>query len=491
MAPSPTFAWIPPANGFNAARAYVLGDVIAYPISGLKDGHIRQLLGRVQGVPEDRVLLPEKPERFRQAGLHSADAQVFLAALAAARAARDTSEERTLGAETCDLIRRLADPDEDGPTPVGALRHPRTSLRHAVETWRETFPYHDADYPPGDPSPEEATPIVFGLALACAGVPSDHPGCTTLAGALGLRAHAMAAAYAAHRLAELIVAGDPGKRLNGQNVAGQLIADLRRFEEALHTRLKPIYRQRGEALPDRPLATFLEPLPSLLREGSTTLAESTLSRPALPGEGDAPTRLCSNHAPVVVPYIAYLALSADPPATVWEEVANRGGDLTRVLPAVMCLLALRHGDSWVPEESWGRVRGRKWVSALWEAADPAEWSRWEVAESAAEERQRVRLRENLARQLQSEKSQDRKTIARQTKESSQNQNPFSHPRSPKSHVQGSTPFAPPPEVWLGGGEETLTPEEKRRLKEARARRRIDWKEERHRSGRRREEPKDE
>lgn len=451
-------------RGFIAAGA-ILGDTIGYPINGLRAGHARQLLGPISGIPTRGDLFEDRPDRFREPGLHSALGQTLLAALSA-------FEPEPMGRGPAALAgaRLLELAGDGGDKAWGALRSPGRPLMHSIKQWREEFPWEGADFTRGRRGSKGASAAVMGLAVVAAGRGAGDGALRDLVRLTHGRFLPLASAYAVARCAELLLECGNPRRLDAQGLAGQLTADVSAEESRLIDAFAEEWRAHEWGLPERRLSDALRPLASLLREGDDRLAAGTV----LSGiRGFAPdcevTHASHGFAAVAVPWALYRALGPHSPAAALDLVANDGGEVCTIGALAGGLLAARHGGEYFPEDWMRGVRARAIVDAA--AARRTgwveEWLAWEAVASGRESRRRAEL-----------------VKARGTTP------PAPRPQKPRADdtiapPPDQAPFAPPPPEWLT----RISPDdpiEKRKLKESRGRKRIAWKEERRRGPRERD-----
>jgi ADP-ribosyl-[dinitrogen reductase] hydrolase len=62
-----------------AMLGLAVGDALGAPVEGLKDGHILQLYGRIEGYVDAAKAWKDRPRRWRQKGLYTEDTQHALA----------------------------------------------------------------------------------------------------------------------------------------------------------------------------------------------------------------------------------------------------------------------------------------------------------------------------------------------------------------------------------------------------------------------------
>ncbi len=442
------------------ASGVLLGDAIGYPVNGLRAGHARQLLGEISGIPARGDLFEDRPDRFRQPGLHSALGQAFLAALSGFE-----PEEMGRGPVALAGSRLIELAGDGADSSFGALRFPGRPLAHAVKQWRAEYPWEASDFTRGKRGSKGASPAVMGLAVVAAGRPAGDPVLRDLVRLTHGRFLPIASAYAVARCAELLLTCANPRRIDAQEILHQLVADLAEEESRIIGTFAEEWRSHDWGMPESRLSTALRPLASLLREGDDRLAAaSVISGIGEFGPDCEVTHPAHGFAPVAVAWALYRALGPHSPAQALDLVVNEGGEVCTIGALVGGLLAARHGAEYFPEDWLASLRART-IAADAAGHRPgwvAHWLAWEAAATGAESRRRAELVK--ARGIAASPPRPQST------------------RSTEATPQEQAPFAPPQPEWLT----RINPEdpiEKRKLKESRGRKRIGWKEERRREGR--------
>ncbi|MDX2176898.1 MAG: ADP-ribosylglycohydrolase family protein [Candidatus Sumerlaeia bacterium] len=446
----------PPADSRRAAitGSMLLGDVLGYPLAGIRQGHVQQLAGVVAGPLADGNLLTDRPDRYREAGLHSALGQT---ALAVAATAGQDELGRDEVARVASALLELAGPDEATP---GALRWPGRPLRAAVKQWREDYPWERGDFLTGRRGSKGASCAAAALAAAATGWPAGDERTRDLMRLTHHRQLPLAAGFAVARCAELLLAEADGARFDRAALLERLRSDCAEYERQLVREYGAGWREAEWEPPARPFAEALAPLASLLREGNDTLAVNTI----LGGIGDfgpdSPvTHPMHGFAAACVPWTLYLALGERPPGLALETAVNLGGETALVCALLAGLLAARYGRALFPEEWWKSVKAlaeARRLLALPSAENAAAWLDAERSWSAREAARRAELLKALPPEKRA---------------------PPPRKRADEAGIELPPDLAPPPEVWMRDTDE-MDPWEKARFKEARGRRRIGWKEER-------------
>lgn len=453
-----------PANERRAfiLPAAILADTIGYPINGVRAGHVRELIGEFTGVPEDGNLFPDRPERYREAGLHSALGQKMFAIASAFEP--DEMQRTPIGIAGARLLELAGDGEGNA---FGALRHAGRPLLGAAKTWREEFPWDGEDFLRGKRGSKGISGAVAGVVQVAQGRRSNDPVLPDLVRLTHGRFLPLAGAFATARLLELLLESLGGNKIDAHGILDALIADLRREEHALIERFGAAWSESDWEIPSAKLSDALEPLGSLLREENDKLTVNSL----LGGiERFVPdcnvTHAAHGFLPVSLAWAFYRALGSHSPATVLESTAMEGGETCAIGAITSALLAARYGAEFFPEEWFDRVRANALAR---EAARHAEgWpERWLAAEKAWSAHEAA-TRESLIKK--------RGDIPAKKKSGA--------PPPPKQGLalppQEPEAFAPPPAVWLRKIDPD-DPLQKHKLKESRGKKRIGWKEDRRRS----------
>jgi ADP-ribosylglycohydrolase len=449
---------------FDALRAALAANALAAPLHGLRGGHIQQLVGtRVDGhLPAATVLHPDHPDRNRLPGLHGIEGQRLLATLTLAI---DDGSGREPHARPPAALLDLAG---DDPSGHGALRTPGRPLRRALERWRADYPWAPEDFhAPPEQSSEGIAPTIDALGAAL--VLPDPAAASAAAIALARTTHArplpLAGAWLIAHLVPLL-ANRPLTR-PGQPATGlltPLAPALREFELAERHARRDIWRRLEWTPPPATLADLLPLIERLLTEADDDLARRTLLANTADLTPAQPVTHCQHgFLPTGLGWALYRGLGHRPPSHALEDILNAGGETAPIATLAAALLALRHGLAHFPEE-W--LTGTHVLAALpaWGPPTTPDWlTHWAAAErqwTAREEALRAPLRAALKARQDAEPPRPRPAANRADQE--------------------DAPFAPPPHLWLKHGESEDDPEVKKRLKAARGKRRIDWKEDRRR-----------
>jgi ADP-ribosylglycohydrolase len=436
---------------FGILKAFLLGDALGRPFNGMRQGHVEQLLGAApEGFLAEPILFPEKPERNVLPGLHGVHGQRALA-IAAGLTSKDEDGRSPL-ARAGALTLELACED------LSVLRQPGRPLRESLARWQRDFPWEDADY-------ETADQRSAGISAALVAIPAVACEQGNLAVGLARQTHfqslpVMAAWLLAAVLGRL-AKERPGKKLNGPALLQEVLQQLAQREieyEAQHLRT---WKEIGWGKPTHRLSALLDILPSLLREQKDDLAVKSLLAAVheAAGAGHAPAHVQHGFAPMALGWALYRGLGDElSPRLAVEDVLRRGGECSAVAGIVAALGVARYGEACLPEEWFTGLRF-KGLDESWMLRE----GEWNGAEDALREPVRKAVAKKLALQEERDRAAGKKP-------------------GPKLPPQDAAPFAPPPHLWLGEAE-SEDPEKKRILKEARGKRRIDWKEERRKGDR--------
>lgn len=460
-----------PRSRFSIIRAMILADAFGYPVNGLKGGHITQLAGTMERILPDGNLFPDRPDRYRHAGLHGAASQHAIAVFSGfAPDAMGRTPVGVVGARLLELAG--AGEGSDVSALSGSLRAPGRPLRAAVARWRAEFPWDGNDFLARRSGSKGAFAVPAGLAMIAAGGASDDPQLHDLVRLTHERFEVQAAAYAVARLAELLLAAPDPRKLDTQDLLDQLIADTEQAEERLLARFLPQWREYDWTIAPARFSEVLAPLRILLREGRDDLVESALLQGIERFDPDcAVTQVTHGFAPVLVPFAIYRALGALSPQAVLEDIARRGMEVSLTGMIAAGLLAARWGNGPLPELWIPSVTAWPLLDQIEQQGDAYSWDEWTAAEADWSAQESARRSELQKRHDAHEAKQREKGHV-------------SPPKKPSKEPE----FAPPPPEWLGtrSVHDLEDPRIKKQLKEARARRRIDWKEDRRDAHRRSE-----
>jgi len=443
--------------------AAILADTIGYPINGVRAGHVKELLGDFAGVPKGGNLFPDRPERYREGGLHSALGQKLLAIASAFEP--DEMQRSPVGLAGARLLDLAGDGEGD---PHGALRHAGRPMLAAVRSWRESFPWDGEDFLHGKRGSKGVSGTPAGLVVVAAGCPASDASLPDLVRLTHGRFLPLAGAYAVARLTELLLESEGGKRLDSSAILDALVSDLRLEEAALIDRFGAVWSEADWEVPSAKLSDALEPLVSLLREENDKLAvNSLLGGIERFGPDCAVTHVAHGFIPVSLPWAIYRALGTQSPASVIESTALEGGEACAIGALIAGLLAARYGAEHFPAEWFADVRadGIAREAARHAAGWPDRWLAAEKAWSAHESAAREKL-----------------VKARGPAPPPKKKSGGAPPPKPGLALPPQDPesFAPPPAVWLRRIDPD-DPLQKHKLKESRGKKRIGWKEDRRRS----------
>jgi len=453
-------------HGEEILRAALLGDALGRPFNGLKEGHVAQSVGGApEGFLDDPVLFPDKPERNMLPGVHSALGQRLLAATAM-MGPDDAGREPV--ARACGLLAELKGGDEDEGFRWGALRGAGRPLRRALSRWAEEYPWEEADHRAKTEESEGIGAAPLGLVTVALGLEDAAGWALRLARCTHYREMAVMGAVAVADLTRLVLDSGGGKRIDSAKIMEKLRESLRLREDAYRKEHSRAWRDIGWSQPEARLSDALSPVASLLHEDNDDLAIKTIVNTATECRPATPVKHVQHgFAAASLPWAIYRALGPLSAVHALEDIQRRGGESSAVGAIVAGLMVARHGAECLPEEWRARLLAKS--SAPW--IDASAWQADEAAWTQREEAMRDPLREAL-----------RKAEARDIARGKADKKPTQKAGLPN---QDEVPFAPPPHLWLKPGEEE-DPDKKRILKEARGKRKIDWKEERKKKGNGRE-----
>lgn len=451
----------------------LIGASLGTPFAGLKEGHIQQLLGgRAEGYLADGRIYPARPEKNRLPGLHGIAGQRLLASLAMGLPDDLGRDPVALAAST---LMDLAGGQEGEGT--GAMRQPGRPLVRAIRRWREEFPWTASDHFANEEKSAGMSPLLAAFApiLVKSAVPDLQAG--HLARLTHQHPYPVAGAIAVSSLANhLLEMSGRGKKTDGVQIAESLVEVVRTHETEYTAENEREWREHGWAPPQVPLWKVLSTLPSLIREANDDLAVRTIVNTAKECHPDqGVSHVQHGFVPAGLTWALYRALGPLAPVHALEDIMNRGGEAETIAGIVGGAMALRYGEECLSPE-WqegclavhlaGDFIGGNLQDTLakWLTLE-AKWTREEEALQAPL-RETIEARERAA--SEKEKQRHRKI------------------REEKADVglpdQEQALFAPPPHLWLEPGDEEH-PAIKRKLKAARGKKKIGWKEERRKNQR--------
>lgn len=457
-------------------QAALVGDALGAPFNGLKSGHIQQLIGnRAEGFLKNPKIQPGRPERNVLPGLHCSQGQRLLASLAALA---PDSAGREPAARVGALLTDLAGDAEEAHGRLGALRQPGRPLRRAAIRWRTDYPWAEDDYFATTEESEGIGAALVGLVPACAESPDSAALAVSLARLTHFKSLPVIAAVAVARLIELLRESGGGKKIDAQGIVRALLESVKVAEEAYDKAHARTWRELGWGRTSTHLSEALGALPSLLREGDDLLAERTLVNTAAQVSSRFPvTHPQHGYVLTSLPWAFYRALGPLPGGIAVEDVLNRGGETSAVAALVAALSVARHGTATLPDEWWAGTLAIGEVPALFGAADETPFASWADRERGWSGREDRELHEPMRESLRVDAELEAERERRK-------------PKKTGLPAQEDAAFAPPPHLWLKPGEEE-NPINKKIMKEQRARRRIDWKEDRRDKNRGGDEPPEE
>lgn len=437
-------------------RAAVVGDALGRPFNGLRQGHVRQVLGALpEGHPTTATFFPDRPERNVVPGIHSAGAQRLLAAVALA-----TPDDlaRPPAARVGATLMELQE--------AGALRNPGRPLSRAVERWAAEYPWEEGDYFTGTEASEGIGAALAGIAAACCPAAGEDAA-IRLARLTHFRLLSVAAAEAVRFLLSRLIAEPNPAKLRGEHLAAELEAHLREWEPVYTKQHLRTWKDNGWGAPLATLADALSPLASLLREENDTLAEKTIVATAADCHPlHAVTHVQHGFVPAGLAWALYRGLGPLSAVHAIEDIQTRGGESAAIGAIAAALLAARHGPECLPDEYYSGTRILSALDGLLASPTAESTTAWLGAEKtlSAEE---AALHEELHRALRRQAERD----------AAKGKTPPRKKPTASDDEDEPPPFPPPPHLWIKPGDEE-DPRNKRILKAARGKRKIDWKEER-------------
>jgi ADP-ribosylglycohydrolase len=466
-----------------------VGDALGAPLEGMRGPHIGQVFGEVADYVDPIAAFPDRPGKWRLAGLYTDEAQQALA-VADVLAVHGGADAQVLA----DLYLRLANEGPPG-APFGGHRGTGHFFRRAVAAMAA------ADDPRRCGQPSAGSGAAVRVAPVGLFYAEDEEALARSAIDLSLMTHCdsrgVAAALAMARAVACLAprGGDEKGRERGRPERSspdplRIAEDLPGWLAEWETRLAREYREfldlQGDG--DARLHMFSEaltPLAFLVRESNDALAAKSIVEQA---NACAPaakiTQLNASFAPALVVMALYRALSAVDFASGLIATVNAGGDADTAGAVTGALLGARFGVDLIPA---------RWIEGLLNADQirlraralaerGVDWSAWEdyvEMEKALTERELAACRRAEA--------EHHKAIERRKEREAER-------RASRAKTAAKAPppdlgFAPPPEIWLGGlrppsddaasdGIRPADPVQAKKDKARRGRRRIAWKEER-------------
>ena len=444
-----------------------VGEALGGPVEGLKEGHIRQLVGEITGFLDAVAAFPDRPGKWRRKALYAAATQQALAIAdtLAIHGAPDT-------AALADLYVRLAD---EGPAdaPFGAHRAVDHVFRHAVQAMREARDARSCGQPSAGNAPAAR------IAPAALYYADDPESLGTAVLDFSLMTHedprAIAGALGIARAVALLAASDSGAAA-ALEIAQSLPGWVAEWESRLDKDRGGFLDPNGGRDRLHQFSSALKALPSLIRESNDALAAQTILNAANAcGLGEHVAQAHAEPAPASVVMSLYRALTAHSFPSGILAAVNAGGHAGAVGAMVGALLGARFGEGAIPEE---------WIAELLNADQirlraramrehEVDWSAWEdyveMEKRLTWEERDVTgqaLAENRAR-IEKENQRRAERKARAVKGAS---------RQPAPQDLG---FAPPPELWITSAppaqRDAQDPVEAKKDKALRGRKRIAWK----------------
>ncbi|MCC5875720.1 MAG: ADP-ribosylglycohydrolase family protein [Candidatus Sumerlaeia bacterium] len=446
----------------------LIGAALGTPFSGLKEGHIQQLLeGRAEGFLADGRIYPARPEKNRLPGLHGVATQRLLASLSVGISDEMAREPVAVaGAALIDLAGGMEGED------LGSVRQAGRPLIRAIRRWRSEYPWAAEDYFTEEEESAGIAPVLSGLAPVLLNMEAPWDIAAKLARLTHQHPYTIAGAFTIARLALSITDHiGVGKKLDAVSVARELVEAVREFETNYTTVNQRKWREDGWAPPATPLWECLSALPSLLRESNDDLAVRTIvntARDCHPAHGVSHVQ--NGFVPAGLCWAIYRALGELAPVPAIEDVINRGGESETIAGVVGAIMCARYGPGSLSPEWQEGCLGLEIGRELLRSPSPETQGRWLSLEAEWSSREAalqapLREAEEAKKRASAEKERQRKKKIRD------------------ENAVGDLPdqeqalFAPPPHLWVEPGDEEH-PAIKRKLKAARGKKKIGWKEDR-------------
>jgi ADP-ribosylglycohydrolase len=447
-----------------------VGDALGAPVEGIKDGHIQQIFGEVTDYADSIAAFPDRPGKWRLKGLYTDDTQQALA-VADVLATHGCADVEALA----EIYLRMAD---EGPlgADFGAHRGIGPGFRRAVEAMRQK----------GDPrlcgQPSAGNGAAMRIAPVGLYYAGDDDGLARAAIEISLMTHSdprgIAAALAVARAVGWFALGDASPvGPDPASVAKALGEWLREWEERL---VRDYRKYLGGVRPGdertHHFSQALASLPSLLRESNDRLAAETIVRQANACGPEQPVAQTQNSfALASVVTALYRALAGRSFANIALGVVNVGADADTAGAIAGAIAGARFGEAAIP---------RQWVSGLLNADQvrlratalcrrEIDWAQWQDLVEM-EKALTLRERETIARA----EAEHRRLIEKRQERLDERRARAA--KTASAGAAGAPGFAPPPEIWLRGGtpesRAEIDPEQAKKEKSLRGRKRIDWKE---------------
>ncbi len=434
------------------------GDALGAPLEGMKSGRVEQLLGRVDDYVDADAAHPGKPGRWTPTGLHTANTQL---ALALGDALLLTGEESR--DEFVENIERLA---SRGEGPYGALRGLSSDLRAAIGRLRES------ESPPRSLAPGPVSWIVpLGI---FASTQSEEIDLASLAGSLaGVATSDIRTAASAAVCAEALrrcLAGEWDASDGGVDAAASLTDWAKGAEDRL---LENGFRSGDDEAADSvdAVSQTLSVVAPSLKEGNDDLARRSIlaeasrhSSERLSADVQAP------FAPANIAWALYLALKQRRFDAPVEQALSGGRSASEIAAVIGAIQGARLGPSAIPAPWLSGLIARDLVvhratayfegdiAAIYENDLCQAESAWTRMESEGRAGRFATIQETQKKRDERKQSKKPRTLAA---------------RPPTTYARADLPaFDPGPD-----------PEEARKKRAQRGRKRIDWKEDRRKRSR--------
>ena len=436
-----------------------VGDALGAGVEGMRGGHIRQIYESVDDYVASRKAFPDAPRKWRMPGLYTDDTQQALAV------ADVLCEESGMDAERlAELYVELRDGMKPERGYFGCHRGTGGNFRKAVNAFAESGDVLGCGQPSaGSGAAMRIAPV--GLFF------SDDPDAIRDAVmAASLVTHSdprgIAGAAAMAKAAQLLMNMDEGEK-NFNALCDELVAFVYDFEEFLKEEFWDSLDAETRIIGAHHMSQALESLASCVREQNDDLARKSIVNQAnRMGPEHAIKDANVGFAPASVTVAIYYALRYDSFYNGLTAAINDGRDTDTVGAMVGALLGIRLGAEAIPEEWLAGLKNREQVALRGSMLAEREVD-WALREPLAE------MERDLTQSEIAFFAQDL-----QKWEKGQSDAVKKHPPKPKKTQSepDRSQAVPAADEWLDGG--GADPIQKRKEKEQRGRKRIDWKEER-------------
>ena len=432
-----------------------VGDALGAPLQGMKAGRILQIYGRVDDYVEADQAWAKRPGRWTPRGLHASHTQLALALGDSLLAGDDPAE----GFRTALL--RLAG---QGKGPYGCLRALSPAIRAAIRALRD----------PGQSRPEsmcDPAPAVFIVLLGIRHAAAEAGDLIAQAAAVVRTITSdMRAAAAAVAVAEAVRralrgewdAGDCGP------VAVRSLAAWTREAETRMAETDPAKQLAAASAARHAVSDTLGVIAGLLREGNDDLARRSVAAEAARHEPESPLDdPQAPFAPANVAWALYLALRARQLDSAIAQALAGGRETSAIAALAGAVLGARLGLGAIPAAWRDGLLARGLIerrATAYAESDPSALYQEDLA-NAESEWTRLESEGRAIRFAALAESESRRQERREARRK---------PKKPAAPAAPPSTYARPASTIL----QAVDPEEARKWKALRGRKRIEWKEER-------------